>query len=157
MKNKAFFAILLILMMASFALAEEDSVEKPLRGVSYETISSLSITFRGRGFSFDCRNGLTDEDADSEVFTTLLTQIFNMKGNRREAFLPVTDPIMTVEIQDIKGSYLMKCYENENQDDMADVICISAKNRFYYTTEAWRVGTILLACEGTRILDTGLN
>ena len=83
-------------------------------------------------FDFSVRGELSvnGQKADEEVFYALLT---------------VT---VYTDTQDFSASF----YQDQGDGKYAYVVA-GAENERFLKTDAWRVGTLLLTCEGTRIFD----
>ena len=105
-------------------------------------------------FSVSEKNGLSvnGQKADSAVFSTLVDQILSLSFIPMDAFEPRVDPMMTMTVRTDRQDFIARFYQDGGSGKYAYVITGEKKNRCL-KTDAWRVGTLLLTCEGTRIFD----
>ena len=105
-------------------------------------------------FSVSKDNGLSvnGQKADSAVFSTLVDQILSLSFIPMDAFEPRVDPMMTMTVRTDRQDFIARFYQDGGSGKYAYVITGEKKNRCL-KTDAWRVGTLLLTCEGTRIFD----
>ena len=87
--------------------------------------------------------------AHEEVFSTLIRQIESAEDGQSAAFQPQDDPLLTVSLSGTDGTHTLQFYADAQDRSRVYVLCSGKADAS--TTEAWRVGTILLACEGTQI------
>ena len=110
-------------------------------------------TAAGRSFRY-ARSGaaltVNGAAADGEVVDTLLRHLSAALSGEEAAFTPEKEPIMTVTFEMGGDAGQIAFYTDD--DNRAQVYVISAGNGAS-VTEAWRVGTILLACEGSRAAE----
>ena len=145
-------------LYASPAPQEEASTGQPLFAeLDSDDIQSVSIQTKRRVFQFQCS---TDDSvsvnayvADEDVFDTLLEQLMAFSFEPCDPFEPEGDPLLTVEISAGAQQYSAWFYEDGGTGKNTNIICTQQGDTQYLTTEAWRVGTLLLTCEGTRIFD----
>lgn len=144
--------------VASPSPQEESPTGQPLfAGLDSDDIQSVSIQTKRRVFQFQCS---TDDSvsvnayvADEDVFDTLLEQLMALSFDPCDPFEPEGDPLLTVEISADAQQYSAWFYEDGGTGKNTNIICTQQGSTQYLTTEAWRVGTLLLTCEGTRIFD----
>ncbi len=140
-------ALLAALLAAGAAAFAE---EKTAAGVRF---TSLCVTAAGRSFRY-ARSGaaltVNGAAADGEVVDTLLRHLSAALSGEEAAFTPEKEPIMTVTFEMGGDAGQIAFYTDD--DNRAQVYVISAGNGAS-VTEAWRVGTILLACEGSRAAE----
>ena len=72
---------------------------------------------------------------------------------QRDPFEPEGEPLLTVAISTDTQQYNARFYEDGETGRNTNIISMQQSSTQYLTTEAWRVGTLLLTCEGTRIFD----
>ena len=97
--------------------------------------------------------GASDFAADEDVFDTLIEQLMAFDFVQRDPFAPEGEPLLTVAISTDTQQYNARFYEDGETGRNTNIISMQQSSTQYLTTEAWRVGTLLLTCEGTRIFD----
>ena len=105
-------------------------------------------------FSVSEKNGLSvnGQKADGEVFSTLLDQLTADCFVPCEDFEPRGEPLLTVTVSTDTQDFSARFYQDSEDGKYAYVVAGADKARCL-KTDAWRVGTLLLTCEGTRIFD----
>ena len=105
-------------------------------------------------FDFSVRGELSvnGQKADSEVFSTLLDQLTADCFIPCEDFEPRGEPLLTVTVSTDTQNFSARFYQ-DNEDGKYAYVVAGADNARCLKTDAWRVGTLLLTCEGTRIFD----
>lgn len=121
-------------------------------------VTALSVTTPERSFSFACsregRVSVNGQKADADVFATLLAQISTLPVASLAAFTPTHDPLMTLNVVTEDGQeFIASFYHGERSDAYIRIICDPQGSPHYSQTDGWRIGTLLLACDGTRIQD----
>lgn len=120
-------------------------------------ISSVTVSTPERQFEFHCWDdrgiSVNGQKADGEIFLTLLDQVKDSTFTPRDAFTPQDSPLLTLSINTEGESYSAAFYADASSSISANIITGPTDTPQYLTTEAWRVGTLLLLCEGTRIQD----
>ncbi|MDO5377193.1 MAG: hypothetical protein Q4G52_02555 [Clostridia bacterium] len=96
------------------------------------------------------------QKADSEAFDTLLCQIVTLPVSAIEAFSISERPQLTVYIVSGGVTHSASFYRSSSEDTTW-ILCGTQEAPLYRKTSAWRVGTLLLTCEGTRIQDESGN
>ena len=130
--------------------------EQPLfPSLKRQDILSLSISTPEHSFSFDCADkidvSVNGQQADGEVFSTLLDQIMGTYYDSAQAETPRAAPVLTLTVSTQLGAYNARFYTENGRT--AHIITHAPGCAQTLVTEAWRVGTMLLTCEGTRIFD----
>ncbi|MBP3427585.1 MAG: hypothetical protein J6M47_04940 [Clostridia bacterium] len=128
-------------------------------GVDPMETLSMSILSGDRAFEFRRTGALASVNghrADGEMLETLIEQITQMPIAPRDAFSPAGAPLMTITLASGGAEHTASFYRSHHGED-ADVLYTHRNAHYYGVTDAWRVGTLLLACDGTRILDAGGN
>ena len=125
--------------------------------LSDEDITDIRISAANNcefSFNINEKKGLSvnGQKADKEIFSTLVDQILAPSFIRIDAFSPEKDPIMTLTIYTSEQNFNACFYSGDDNQKYTYVITDEEKNR-YLKTDAWRIGTLLLTCEGTRIFD----
>ena len=105
-------------------------------------------------FDFSVRGELSvnGQKADGEVFSTLLDQLTADCFIPCEDFEPRGEPLLMVTVFTDTQDFSARFYQNSKDGKYAYVVAGADKARCL-KTDAWRVGTLLLTCEGTRIFD----
>lgn len=121
-------------------------------------ITALSVSTPERSFQFylDTQGAVSvnGQQADSEIFSTLLEQIEELPAERRSAFNPqAQDLLLTLVISDGRQEQTVRFYGDGSTGEKAHILLGSAETPEYRQTNAWRVGKLMMTCEGTRILD----
>lgn len=105
-------------------------------------------------FDFSLRGELSvnGQKADGEVFSTLLDQLTADCFVPCEDFEPHGEPLLTVTVSTDTQDFSARFYQDSEDGKYAYVVAGADEARCL-KTDAWRVGTLLLTCEGTRIFD----
>ena len=69
-----------------------------------------------------------------------------------DAFDPADEPVVTMTVCTERRDFIARFYTDQDVGKYAYVITGAESSRCL-KTDAWRVGTLLLTCEGTRIFD----
>ena len=137
---------------------DAQAVFQPLfPGLESASIQAVSINTPESEYYFQCEGeesvSVNNHMADDEVFDTLIEQILAFSFEQREPFSPQESPVLTIAVFTEKTQYNASFYPDGDTGKNTNIICGLESSPQYLTTEAWRVGTLLLTCEGTRILD----
>jgi len=137
------------------AAAQADPSSSPLfPDVNTDSIDTLFVTAADRSFTFT-RTGrqvsVNGSNADRDVFSTLLRQIVNMPVTEARPFSPGR-LLMTIRMEAGDMRHDVRFYETPDEEHVDVAYAVQAAQH-YGVTDAWRLGTLLLACDGTRILD----
>ena len=105
-------------------------------------------------FNISQKNGLSvnGQKADGEVFSTLVDQLLSLSFTPIDPFEPSSDPVLTLTVYTDDQDFTAQFYQDNDTRKYAYIIT-GEKSDHYLKTDAWRVGTLLLTCEGTRIFD----
>ena len=105
-------------------------------------------------FDFSLRGELSvnGQKADSAVFSTLVDQLLSPSFMPVDAFEPADEPVVTMTVCTERRDFIARFYTDQDVGKSAYVITGAESSRCL-KTDAWRVGTLLLTCEGTRIFD----
>ena len=127
-------------------------------GLSNAHITALCVSTPERSFQFHTdKSGLVSvngQQADSEIFSTLLDQIAELPVERRSPFSPQPQDLMlTLVISSDEKQQTARFYEDAASNETAHIVLGTGESSEYRQTSIWRVGTLMMTCEGTRILD----
>ena len=127
------------------------------------SIISLSLTTPERSFEFQCdpqahRVSVNGHLADEEIFCTLVSQIQKLPIDAMPSFAPEHSPILTLVIATADGAkHTARFYPDGGPGTQTHIASGSANAPIYHRTDAWRIGTLMMTCEGTRIQDESGN
>ncbi len=125
-------------------------------GITLSGITRLCVRTSGRTYTFVCTGGqavcLDGGKADEEIFATLLEEIREQEYEKTPAFTPQTRPVAVVELQEGAATYEASFY-SEGDRECSEVIVQGNGKLRYLQTESWRIGTMLLTCEGAWSTD----
>lgn len=114
--------------------------------------------------AFDFRNdplhsvSVNGNRADTEIYQTLLSQIRTLPVSAHPAFPANGTPVMTLVVSTDDGAqHTARFYSAENNSGLTRIASSCAGAVSYHQTEAWRIGTLMMTCEGTRIQDARGN
>lgn len=128
-------------------------------GVTGEAITALHVHSEDRCFEFLCSGGsvsVNGQMADYEVFSTLMEQILTLPVMACDPFSPEEDAVLTLILTANGADRTASFYPTDSQE-MARVISCAQEETLYGQVKSWRIGTLLMACDGTRIQDESGN
>ena len=131
-------------------------------GLNPSHITSLCVSTPERSFQFQ-QNGhgavsVNGQQADSDIFSVLLNQIAGLPVEQHSAFAPqAQDLLLTLVVTTGTHQKTARFYEGSGKGKTARIVLDTAESPEYRQTTTWRVGTLMMACEGTRILDAHGN
>lgn len=119
-------------------------------------VTAISILSPDASFEFLCR-GLGDvsvngHEADSEVFLTLISQIAELSVAPAEPIPEGSTPLLRLSVTADGKQYDAAFYSGGKSASHA-FIKSGGSTPAYHRTAGWRVGTLMMTCEGTRIQD----
>lgn len=139
------------------AVQEAQSGTRPLfEGLDAQAISSVTVEADGREFRFatDAQGvSVNGRMADAEIFSTLLAQIVALPVAERAPYQPEGELMLTLTVACGEGELCARFYREDEDRPYADVVCAQDGGVRYGVTKAWRVGKLVLTCDGTRIQD----
>lgn len=147
---------------ASAPMSEENRGERSVRlfaVAAREEISALSVRSEDRRFDFLCGDGgvsVNGQQADDESFFTLLEQILSLPVIPCEPFSPEGEAVLTLTLT-ADGLNHTACFYGTGDRELARVISDAPDEPLYGQVKSWRIGTLLMACDGTRIQDESGN
>ena len=95
--------------------------------------------------------------ADREAFSTLLDQIAGMRYTAAAPFSSRETPLLTLMFRQNNKEYSAEFYSDNSEGEYARIISSRDGTIVYGLMDGWRVGTLMLACEGMRIQDESGN
>ena len=121
-------------------------------------VTRLSVVTPQSQYTFRCadetRVSVNGQKADRDVFLTLLDQILTMPVVTIPPFVPVDEATVTLTLVTDSAQYTAAFYrDGDEESPYMRIISGGADAPCYQRTDRWRLGTMLLACEGTRIQD----
>lgn len=124
-------------------------------GLRRSDIVSVSFSSSESQFSFDCQTAnavsVNGQKADIGVFSTLLSQILGQFYDPAEFSIQQETPLLSLRVTTPTGAYSATFYSGNERT--ARILTSTPNGEQTLTTDAWRIGTMLLTCEGTRIQD----
>lgn len=121
-------------------------------------ITAISVHSPERSFQFyaDGRGGVSvnGQQADAEIYLTLVSQISELPIDQTDAFIPDSVQwLLTLTVCADGEQHTARFYEGEGTGEIARIVAGSEDAPEYGKTGGWRVGTLMMTCEGTRIQD----
>lgn len=128
--------------------------------ISPSSVTALSVTAGDRRFEFLCDGeevSVNGQLADGEIFSTLLEQILTLPIASCAAFSPEEGSAMLTLVLTAAGHDNTVCFYEGSSKETARVLAGTPEEPVYGVTKSWRIGTLLLVCDGTRIQDESGN
>ena len=127
-------------------------------GLNAEAITAISIDTPESSFRFyaDGNGGVSvnGRQADAEIYGTLVDQISGLPVDVSAAFSAgSTKLLLTLTVCADGEQHTARFYEGEGTSEVARIVAGSEDAPEYGQTGGWRVGTLMMTCEGTRIQD----
>ena len=145
---------------AAAASGESPHTTPLFPALSPASVTALSVTAGDRRFEFLCDGdevSVNGQLADGEIFLTLLDQILTLPVAACAAFSPEeSSAMLTLVLTAADHDNTVRFYEGSSQET-ARVLAGTPEEPVYGVTKAWRIGTLLLVCDGTRIQDESGN
>ncbi|MGN1249365.1 MAG: hypothetical protein ACI4XW_04730 [Candidatus Spyradocola sp.] len=121
-------------------------------------ITAISVHSPERSFQFyaDGRGevSVNGQQADAEIYLTLVSQISELPVAHTDAFVPDSMQwLLTLTVCAGSEQHTARFYEGEGTGEVARIVAGSEDAPEYGQTGGWRVGTLMMTCEGTRIQD----
>ena len=127
--------------------------------VEQADVSALLVRSEDRSFDFLCGDGgvsVNGQRADTEGFFTLLDQILSLPVVPCEPFAPEGEALLTLLLTADGCEQAARFYRTESRG-IARVVSDAPGESLYGQVKSWRIGTLLMACDGTRIQDESGN
>lgn len=123
-----------------------------------EAITAISVDTPERSFQFYADSSgevsVNGQQADVEIYLTLVSQISELPVAQTGAFIPDSAQLLLTLTVCEGGAQHRACfYEDDGTGEIARVVAGPADAPEYGQTGGWRVGTLMMTCEGTRIQD----
>lgn len=128
--------------------------------VDKANVEALFVVSAERSFTFERDSGevsVNGNEADGYAFDTLLKKLITLPVSSRESFDTAQEPILSVTMITQAGEYTAAFYSDGQNGERALIACGTQDEPLYRETDGWRVGTLLMACDGTRIFDEDGN
>ena len=124
-------------------------------------ITSLLVSTPERSFRFHMNPhgavSVNGHRADHDIFSVLLDQIAALPVETHSAFAPrAQDLLMTLVVSTGAHQKTARFYAG-SEGETARIVLGTDESPEYRQTNTWRVGTLMMTCEGTRILDAHGN
>ena len=127
-------------------------------GLDESAVTAISVITPDRSFHFLCEGpqavSVNGQLADGEVFRTLLDQISELPVDFHSPFAPQAEQLLlTLTVSSGQAQHTARFYADGKTGEKAHIVSGSPDAPQYRQTGGWRVGTLTMTCEGTRILD----
>lgn len=127
-------------------------------GLDPDAITAITLYAPDSSFRFEADGlgsvSVNDRLADAEVYMTLVSQIMELPVSAVAAFTPEEERLtLTLTVCEGGTQHVARFYEDDATCEMARIVAGSPEAPIYGETNGWRVGTLLMTCEGTRIQD----
>lgn len=121
-------------------------------------ITAISVFSPERSFQFYAdgsgKVSVNGQQADAEIYLTLVSQISELPVARTDAFIPDSVQwLLTLTVCTGGKQHIARFYEDDSTGKIARIVTGSEDAPEYGQTGGWRVGTLMMTCEGTRIQD----
>lgn len=106
-------------------------------------------------FRFSAAGGasVNGREADEEACQTLVSQIGELPVAAQDAFTPTDAPLLTLIVSSGGTQHAARFYAGSADPSDVRIVSGAENAQRYRSTDGWRIGTLLMACEGTRIQD----
>ena len=166
-----FFAAALLLLSARLYAPRQEVKQAPISAAKEqigaatplfpdmhkEAIISVSLTTPQTAFDLSRKDdqgvSINGQRGDHEGFITLLEQIAGIPFLPAEPFAAQEAPLLTLIVLEQNERHCAVFYPDKNTGEDVRIIVSDGGAPVYGRTDGWRIGTLLLACEGTRIQD----
>jgi len=124
-----------------------------------EAADITAVSIKTPQASFDLLRGddrsvsINGQRWDGDVFVTLLEHITDMEFIPTTPFDAQDAPLLSLVIRHRGVEHTASFYPGDAAGANARIIVGPKSDPRYGLTDGWRIGTLLLACEGTRIQD----
>ena len=121
-------------------------------------ITAITLRTPERGFEFLCDNSgdvcVNGRQADGGVYNTLVSQIRTLPVHDHTEFdADHAKLLLTLEITAANGTHTARFYADGASGEEARIVSGPPQAPEYHLTDGWRVGTLMMTCEGTLIED----
>ena len=122
-----------------------------------EAITAVSVVTPHAAFDLQREEphvvSVNGQRGDHEVFATLLEQIADIPFMPTAPFSTQDAPLLTLTIKHRQQQYSAAFYSDGAAGERARIVTHRNQASQYGQTDGWRIGTLMLACEGIRIQD----
>ena len=123
-----------------------------------EGVTAVFVGTPDRCFQFDVdvsgEVSVNGQRADGEIYLTLIDQIAELPVVVTGAFTPdSTQLLLTLTVCQDEEERTACFYEDDGTGKIARIVFGAPDSPKYGRTNGWRVGTLMMTCEGTRIQD----
>lgn len=123
-----------------------------------EEITGISVLSPERSFQFcaDIDGGVSvnGRQADGEIYRTLVSQIIELPVDASAAFSTGgARLLLTITVCAGSQQHTARFYEDDDTCEVARIIAGPENSPQYGRTDGWRVGKMMMTCEGTRVQD----
>lgn len=131
-------------------------------GLNERAVTAITVAAPDRSFHFLCDDrslvSVNGAHADSEVFGTLLEQIAALPVDESRAFAPDKQKLLlTLTVSSGSAQRVARFYADGTSGEKARIVIGTPDAPEYRSTGGWRVGALMMTCEGTRIQDAHGN
>ncbi len=140
------------------SVAADPQAGELFEDIAIESVSELSVQTGQTTYTFQCFDAeqvsVNGQRADSEVFRTLVDNILTMPVVTISPFTPASTATLTLILSANGTCYTILFYRDADPENpYVSIIADQSGTTHYHKTDRWRLGTLLLTCEGTRIQD----
>lgn len=126
-------------------------------GLDRKAITAITIDSPDTRFEFLCSApggvSVNGSRADSDIFHTLIEQIAEMTASPAESMPEDSELQLLITISSGASQRQAAFYSGGKDSSRAFVRTGAPDAPLYHQTAGWRIGTLMLTCEGTRIQD----
>jgi len=131
-------------------------------GLDESAVTAITVITPDRSFHFLCESpqavSVNGQLADGVVFRTLLEQIAELPVDTLSAFSPQAEQLLlTLTVSSGQAQHTARFYADGKAGEKVHIVSGPPDAPQYRQTGGWRVGTLTMTCEGTRILDVPGN
>ena len=147
-------------MQKAAQASASDGSNQPVNALFPELsgITAITIHTPERRFEFllgssgdICVNG---QLADQDIYNTLVSQIRQLPVDVHAAFDPNhAQLLLTLEITAGNDIHTARFYSDNATGEESRIVSGPPDAPEYHRTDRWRLGTLMMTCEGTRIQD----
>lgn len=120
-------------------------------------VTALSVITPERSFQFrmDKRGAVSvnGRQADEEAFSTLLEQIAELPVERHTAFTPEAQELLLTLVVSTDTQQKTARFYGGRAEEKTRIVLDNDGAPEFRQTNGWRVGTLMMTCEGTRVQD----
>jgi len=147
---------------AARSLASSRPVATLFPGLNEQSVTSITVSTPDRHFDFRCEDphavSVNGHQADSEIFLTLLEQISQFPVDTHPAFAPeAQNLLLTLIVSSGTQQQIAQFYSDGHTGETTHIVVGKGDTSKYLMTGGWRVGALMMTCEGTRMLDAHGN